>query len=155
MTDEPQNSPEDRTAPEWHLANILGYICSRPSELRDLGDDDKLWVGNVIRVGDIRAATACITRCFGSDGNEEARWLEEGESSCAACHGSGHKDDARDHEARVIAAEKVITAARELADATQLALDHDFPEGADPLSRTRAALAAYDSLTTPSAPAPQ
>lgn len=57
--------------------------------------------------------------------------------------------------ARVIAAEKVVAAARDLADATQLALDHDYPEGADPLSRTRQALAAFDSLTTPSAPAPQ
>jgi hypothetical protein len=57
--------------------------------------------------------------------------------------------------AHLIAAEKVVTAARELADATQLAWDHDYPEGADPLSRTRQALAAYDSLTTPSAPAPQ
>jgi hypothetical protein len=57
--------------------------------------------------------------------------------------------------ARVIAADKVVAAARELAAATQLEWGHDWPEGADPLSRTQHALAAYDSLTTPSAPAPQ
>lgn len=109
MTESVQNTSEDRTAPEWHLANILGYICSRPSDLRDLGDDDTLRGDYVIRVGDIRAATACITRCFGSDGNEEARWVADVENACPCCHGSGHKDDVQGVNAASLTQERVAT----------------------------------------------
>ena len=81
-------------SPEWHLAKVLGYICSDPSALRGLEDDDTLSMDVFVRVGDIRAAYSSLIQTFGSDGNEEARWISDVENACSHCGGSGHKDDA-------------------------------------------------------------
>ena len=40
-------------------------------------------------------AEAKLRSIFASDGNEEARWIEDSKLACPHCGGSGHKDDVR------------------------------------------------------------
>lgn len=43
----------------------------------------------------LETAEAKLRGIFASDGNEEARWIEDMKHACPHCGGSGHKDDVR------------------------------------------------------------
>lgn len=43
----------------------------------------------------LEKAEAELRGIFASDGNEEARWIEDMKHACPHCGGSGHKDDVR------------------------------------------------------------
>ena len=85
--------PALEAAPEWHLANLLRFICPDHRNLLGLRDDDSVHMMIHLRVGDILAAHRSVASCFGSDGKEEARWIEDMKNACPHCGGSGHKDD--------------------------------------------------------------
>lgn len=82
-------------APERHLANILGYICSDPTTLRGMTDDAAMHTDVLVRVGDIRAAHRSLIAAMGSDGSEQDRWIADADNACPCCGGSGHCRDVR------------------------------------------------------------
>lgn len=83
---------QERAVAKWNRR------ASRPaSDTPDPRDEAKTSQGR-----SIQAAMGLLSRSFEramadfpSDGNEEARWIEDTKNACTCCGGSGHKDDMR------------------------------------------------------------